>query len=65
MKESSIIFTGRLTNIVQICCGRYHNVGLSDEGCVWTWGLGNDQLGKDNENCDNPNECAFVRGSYH
>lgn len=32
-------------NIIQISLGKYHYVGVSDQGHVYTWGLGNDQLG--------------------
>jgi alpha-tubulin suppressor-like RCC1 family protein len=33
------------SNIKQIASGKYHFVGLSSLGVVYTWGLGNDQLG--------------------
>eukprot|EP01035_Chromulina_nebulosa_P018843 gene18843-24628_t len=37
-------------NIIQISGGKYHCVGVSDQGQVYTWGLGNEQLGHVNNN---------------
>jgi len=31
--------------IVQVACGEHHNVALSSVGGVYTWGIGNEQLG--------------------
>jgi alpha-tubulin suppressor-like RCC1 family protein len=40
------------TNIKQIATGKYHFVGLSSLGVVYTWGLGSDQLGHQSSNSE-------------